>query len=81
MRIYAFSDDLRGLIPSHDPYALLNVAIHDATLNLKYEGSHNVSRYSQFDQTFTARAGWRISISLVDADDQYPTYCTGGATV
>jgi hypothetical protein len=46
-----------------------------------YEGSHNVSRWSQFDQNFTARAGWRISISLVDADDQYPTYCTGGATV
>ena len=81
VRIYAFSDDLKTLIPKSDPYALLNVNIHDANGNLKHSGSYNASWYSQFDRDFTARAGWTISLSLVDADDQYPTYCTGAATV
>jgi hypothetical protein len=81
VRIYAFSDDLKTLIPYNDPYALLNVAIHDQNLNLRHEGSYNVSRWSQFDHNFTAYPGWRISISLVDADDQYPTYCSGWSKV
>lgn len=80
VRIYAFSDDLKTYFPPDDPYGLLWITIHDADLNLKYEGTHNVSRYRQFDQTFTAHRGWRISVSLTD-DENTRTLCAGGAWV
>lgn len=80
IRIYAFSDDLKKYFPVDDPYGLLWITIHDTNGNLTYSESHNVSRWQQFDQTFPARKGYRVSVSLTN-DINTVTLCTGGATV
>lgn len=79
VRIFAFSDDLAYYL-GWGNYGLLWITIHDANLNLKYDGAHNVSSLRQFDQTFTAYKGWRISISITN-DTNTRTICSGGATV
>ncbi len=80
IRIYAFSDDLKKYFPPDDPYGLLWITIWDANHNLKYDGKHNVSRYRQFDQTFTARRGWHTRVAMTN-DENTRTICAGSARV
>lgn len=79
VRIFAFSDDIAYYL-GWGNYGLLWITIHDANLNLKYEGAHNLSSHRQFDQPFTAYAGWRISISITN-DKNTRTICSGGSWV
>lgn len=73
VRIYAFSSDIRAIMPRSENYGLMQVGIvHNG--QVLENGSYNLSRYHQFDHTFYAPNPSTVSIAMTNTSDTQ-TWC------